>query len=128
MLEARNPSYPGWAAGGHLIVTPGDETDFGAIEDDLRDFCARFEHATCIVDAQPRQVGGDRSRAAADIKHWPEGADVLGERCKGGAQPRGRRQVTDTHRDVVVGYPVIGRPNYLQIRGMLNRVRHEGRG
>jgi phage terminase large subunit-like protein len=26
---ARNPSYPGWAARGDLIITPGDETDFG---------------------------------------------------------------------------------------------------
>src|SRR5215211_6254659 len=43
VLEARNPSYPGWAAAGHLTITPGDETDFSAIEDDLRDFCARFE-------------------------------------------------------------------------------------
>ena len=43
VLEARNPSYPGWAAQGHLTITPGDETDFGAIEDDVRDLCARFD-------------------------------------------------------------------------------------
>ncbi len=43
VMEARNPSYPGWAAAGHLIITPGDETDFSAIEDDLRDLCARFD-------------------------------------------------------------------------------------
>src|SRR5919112_2367839 len=43
VMEARNPSYPGWAAGGHLVITPGDETDFGTIEDDLRDLCARFD-------------------------------------------------------------------------------------
>ena len=43
VLEARNPSYPGWAAAGHLTITPGDETDFGAIEDDVRDLCARFD-------------------------------------------------------------------------------------
>jgi phage terminase large subunit-like protein len=34
---------PGWAAAGHLTITPGDETDFGAIEDDVRDLCARFD-------------------------------------------------------------------------------------
>src|SRR4051794_14114222 len=28
VLEARNPSYPGWAADGYLTVTPGNETDF----------------------------------------------------------------------------------------------------
>ncbi len=43
VMEARNPSYPGWAAAGHLTITPGDETDFGAIEDDLRELCARFD-------------------------------------------------------------------------------------
>jgi len=36
ILEARNPSYPAWAAAGHLVVTPGNETDFDAIEADLR--------------------------------------------------------------------------------------------
>ncbi len=42
-LEARNPSSPGWAAAGHPTTTPGDETDFGAIEDDVRDLCGRFD-------------------------------------------------------------------------------------
>jgi phage terminase large subunit-like protein len=42
VLEARNPSYPGWAASGNLVVTPGDETDFGRIEDGLRELCERF--------------------------------------------------------------------------------------
>ncbi len=42
MLEARNASYPGWAAGGHLVVTPGNETDFDLIEDDILELCCRF--------------------------------------------------------------------------------------
>ena len=43
-MEARNPSYPGWAAEGYLvIVTPGNETDFGAIESDILDLCKRFD-------------------------------------------------------------------------------------
>ncbi|TDH59007.1 terminase large subunit [Dankookia rubra] len=42
VLEARNASYPGWAAGGHLVVTPGNETDFGRIEDNILDLCRRF--------------------------------------------------------------------------------------
>lgn len=33
--ESRTAQYPGWAAEGHLIVTPGDVTDFGRIEADL---------------------------------------------------------------------------------------------
>jgi phage terminase large subunit-like protein len=43
VMEARNPSYPGWASDGYLIVTPGNETDFGAIESDILDLCKRFD-------------------------------------------------------------------------------------
>jgi phage terminase large subunit-like protein len=42
VLEARNPSYPGWAAEGYLMVTPGNETDFDVIETDVRELCSRF--------------------------------------------------------------------------------------
>ena len=42
VLEARNASYPGWAADGFLTITEGDETDFSRIEDDLLEFCRRF--------------------------------------------------------------------------------------
>lgn len=42
VMEARNASYPGWAAENYLHVTPGNETDFGVIEDDIRDLCRRF--------------------------------------------------------------------------------------
>ena len=43
MTEARNPSYPGWAAEGRLVVTPGNETDFDEIERDVRELCSRFQ-------------------------------------------------------------------------------------
>jgi phage terminase large subunit-like protein len=55
VVEARNASYPGWAAAGRLIVTPGDETDFGLIEADVRELCARFD---------VRSVGTDPWQAA----------------------------------------------------------------
>ena len=42
VLEARNPSYPGWAAAGWITITPGAETDFGQIETDLAELCGRF--------------------------------------------------------------------------------------
>jgi phage terminase large subunit-like protein len=42
VLEARNAAYPGWAADGDLIVTPGDETDYATIEADIIDCCGRF--------------------------------------------------------------------------------------
>jgi phage terminase large subunit-like protein len=50
VIEARNPSYPGWSADGYLYVTSGNETDFAVIEDYIRDLCRRFD---------VRQVGYD---------------------------------------------------------------------
>ena len=50
VLEARNPSYPGWSADGYLYVTSGNETDFAVIEDYIRELCRRFD---------VRQVGYD---------------------------------------------------------------------
>jgi hypothetical protein len=43
VIEARNASYPGWAAGEHLVITPGNETDFQVIEDDILDLSRRFQ-------------------------------------------------------------------------------------
>src|SRR3954454_4185920 len=42
VMEARNASYPGWAADNQLVITPGNETDFSMIEADVLDFCRRF--------------------------------------------------------------------------------------
>jgi phage terminase large subunit-like protein len=42
VLEARNPSYPGWAMDDYLVVTPGNERDFDTIESDVRAMCSRF--------------------------------------------------------------------------------------
>lgn len=50
VLEARNASYPGWAAEGDLIITPGNETDFGQIEDDIVDLCKRFRVRSLAYD------------------------------------------------------------------------------
>ena len=50
VMEARNPSYPGWAANGELVVTPGNETDFGMIEDDIVDICKRFRVLSLAYD------------------------------------------------------------------------------
>ncbi len=50
VMEARNPSYPGWAAEGYLVITPGNETDFGTIEDDILDLCRRFKVLSVAYD------------------------------------------------------------------------------
>lgn len=63
VLEARNPSYPAWAAAGHLIVTPGDETDFGQIEDDIRDMCSRFRVVSVGTDPWQAAMLSQRLRA-----------------------------------------------------------------
>ncbi len=50
VLEARNASYPGWAADGYLTVTDGNETDFGRIEADVLDDCRRFRVVSLAFD------------------------------------------------------------------------------
>jgi len=50
VLEARNASYPGWAASGELMITDGNETDYSAIEDDVLDFCRRFRVRSMAYD------------------------------------------------------------------------------
>ncbi|HEY2164627.1 MAG TPA: terminase TerL endonuclease subunit, partial [Gemmatimonadaceae bacterium] len=50
LMEARNPSYPGWAAANELVITPGNETDFGQIEDDVLDLCRRFNVLSLAYD------------------------------------------------------------------------------
>lgn len=50
VLEARNASYPGWAADGELIITPGEETDFATIEADIFDLCRRFKVESVAYD------------------------------------------------------------------------------
>jgi phage terminase large subunit-like protein len=50
VLEARNPSYPGWAANDELIITPGNETDFAVIEADVVDLCRRFRVLSLAYD------------------------------------------------------------------------------
>jgi hypothetical protein len=50
VAEARNPSYPGWAATGHLVVTKGNETDFDEIESDVRQICSRFNVVSAGYD------------------------------------------------------------------------------
>lgn len=64
VLDARNASYPGWAASGHLIITPGDETDFGQIEDDIRELCGRFE--VLSVGTDPWQAAHLSQRLRAE--------------------------------------------------------------
>jgi phage terminase large subunit-like protein len=50
VMEARNASYPGWAAEGDLIVTPGNETDFSMIEDEIVELCRRFNVQSVAYD------------------------------------------------------------------------------
>lgn len=50
VLEARNPSYPGWAAENALIITPGNETDFQTIEDDVVEWFRRFRVQSMAYD------------------------------------------------------------------------------
>lgn len=48
--EARNPSYPLWAAEGWLVVTPGNETDYSTIEADAVAWAKRFRVRSMAFD------------------------------------------------------------------------------
>jgi phage terminase large subunit-like protein len=50
VIEARNASYPGWARDGELVVTGGNETDFGQIEREIVDLCKRFRVLSVAYD------------------------------------------------------------------------------
>jgi phage terminase large subunit-like protein len=50
VTEQRNASYAGWEQAGQLIVTDGNETDFGAIEAAVCDLCSRFNVLSVGVD------------------------------------------------------------------------------
>jgi phage terminase large subunit-like protein len=62
-MEARNPSYPGWAAEGHLAITPGNETDFDRIEGDILDLCRRFRVVSVGFDLWQSTQMAQRLRA-----------------------------------------------------------------
>ena len=61
-MEARNASYPAWAAADELVVTPGDETDYATIEADILDFGKRFKVESLGYDPW----GSTQLGAAAD--------------------------------------------------------------
>jgi phage terminase large subunit-like protein len=50
VMEARNASYPGWANANELIITPGNETDFQTIEDDVVEWFRRFRVLSLAYD------------------------------------------------------------------------------
>jgi phage terminase large subunit-like protein len=63
VLEARNPSYPGWAAEDWLAITPGNETDFDRIEGDILELCRRFRVASVGFDPWQSTQMAQRLRA-----------------------------------------------------------------
>jgi phage terminase large subunit-like protein len=69
VAEARNPSYPGWAAAVHLVVTPGNETDFDEIESDVRQLCSRFNVVSAGYDPWQSAQMSQRLRAEGVPMH-----------------------------------------------------------
>lgn len=63
VLEARNASYPGWAAENHLSVTAGEETDFDFIEADILELCRRFRVVSVGYDPWQSTQMSQRLRA-----------------------------------------------------------------
>jgi phage terminase large subunit-like protein len=60
----RNAMYPGWDRSGHLIVTSGNITDFGRIEEDIREDAKRFKVQAIGFD--PWQAAKISSEMATD--------------------------------------------------------------
>lgn len=50
IIEAKNPSYPGWEKDGYLYRTDGNETDFATIEEHIRGLCRRFRVRSVAYD------------------------------------------------------------------------------
>ena len=63
VMEARNPSYPGWAAEDYLAITPGNETDFDRIEGDILELCRRHRVASVGFDPWQSTQMAQRLRA-----------------------------------------------------------------
>jgi phage terminase large subunit-like protein len=63
VLEARNPSYPGWAAEDYLTITPGNETDFDQIESDILELCRRYRVVSVGFDPWQSTQMAQRLRA-----------------------------------------------------------------
>jgi phage terminase large subunit-like protein len=64
ILEARNPSYPSWAADGWLTATPGSPTDMQTVEEDLRGLAERIRIKSLAFD--PSRAWQTRQSLAAD--------------------------------------------------------------
>jgi len=62
--DGRNSQYSGWARSGRLIVTPGNVTDYGQIEGDLRQDATNFDIVELALD--PWQAEHIRQRLAGE--------------------------------------------------------------
>ena len=58
------PGLPGLGGGGHLVVTPGNETDFDRIEGDILELCRR--HRVASVGFDPWQSTQTAQRLLAE--------------------------------------------------------------
>ena len=58
--DGRNSQYSGWAREGRLILTPGNVTDYGWIEDDIRELASRFQIVAVGYDPWQAQYLANR--------------------------------------------------------------------
>ena len=57
------PGLPGLGGGGHLVVTPGNETDFNHIGSDILELCRRFQVVSAGFDPWQSTQMAQRLRA-----------------------------------------------------------------
>lgn len=83
LMEARNPSYPGWAAAEELVITPGNETDFSTIEDDLFEFARRFRVLSVAYDPwAATQLAQRAEKRGVNMVEMPQRVQFLSEPTK----------------------------------------------
>ena len=82
VIEARNPSYPGWAIEGYLTITPGNETDFGTIEADILDICKRFEVLSVAYPWAATQLAQRLAAEAAPVVEFRSNTQNFSEPTK----------------------------------------------
>jgi len=83
VMEARNASYPGWAASGDLRITEGNETDFNVIEHDILDICRSHQVLSVATDRWQAVMLSQRVKAQnVNVIDFPMTAQAMSDPTK----------------------------------------------
>ncbi len=78
-----NVPYATWAQAGYLRTTPGDTTNFEAIESDLKDICERYGPSEVAFDPwNARQMADQLGAWGLSMVEFPQTSKNFNEPCK----------------------------------------------